>query len=125
VATLTLNAIWINLATTGASVSGYRNDGDADTAEMTGRVATYAGGRQRGVTSEGVAQTWPFTLRGVTTANTLTLRSWLGQTVLVRDNRGRKMWGVLMSAPRTPWKEQLDQYDVEVALRLVSVVEGV
>lgn len=124
-ATLTLTKTFINLLTTDESVSGYRTGDDTDTADMQGRVATYAGGRQRGVIAEGVAGGWGFTLRGLTTAQTETLRLWLGQTVMVRDNRGRKLFGVLMSVPRAPWKEQLDLYDVEIGLRLVTVVEAI
>lgn len=125
IATLILTKTFVNLFTTDESVSGYRTGDDADTADMQGRVATYAGGRQRGVISEGVAGGWGFTLKGLTVAQTETLRLWLGQTVYVRDNRGRKLFGVLLSVPRTPWKESLDVYDVEISLRVVTVVEGV
>jgi hypothetical protein len=125
IATLVLTKTFVNLLTTDESVSGYRTADDPDTADMQGRVATYAGGRQRGVISEGVAGGWSFTLRGLTVAQTETLRLWLGQTVYVRDNRGRKQFGVLLSVPRAPWKEQLDLYDVEIALRSVTVVEAI
>lgn len=123
--TLLLSATWINLFSTGAAVKGYRDGDDGDDATMQGRVVGYAGGRQRGVTTEGVAGEWSFVLRGVTVTDTDTLRSWLGQTVQVRDNRGRKMHGILLSVPRTPWKEQLDLYDVTIGLLLVTIVEAV
>lgn len=120
---LTLTKTWINKFTTGAAVTGYRSGDDTDMQEMTGRIAAYAGGRQRAVTSEGVAGAWSFMLRQVSVTDTEILRTWLGQTVLVRDNRGRRMYGVLLAAPRTPWKEALDTYDVEVTVRQVTVAE--
>lgn len=125
-ATLTLDKTWVSLFTTGDSVAGWRTaDDDGDEYGVQARVATYAGGRQRGITTEGVSGTWSVSLRGISTADTEKLRTWLGQTVLVRDNRGRKMWGLLATLPRRTWKEQLDLYDVTVTIQLVTVVEAV
>ena len=124
-ATLTLAKTWLNLMTTGTAVTGYRDDEDDDTRAVQGRVATYSGGRQRAVTQEGVGGTWELTLRLVTHADTVTLRSWLGQTILVRDNRGRKEWGVILEVPRTAWKDNLDLYDVALTLLIVTVDEAV
>ena len=124
-ATLTLTKTFINLMTTGASVAAYRNASDDDTQAMTGRVSTYAGGRQRAITQAGVQSQWKVPLRQVTAADVETLRSWMGQTVLVRDNRGRKAWGIILEVPRAPWKEQLDTYDVDLTLLGVDVDETV
>jgi hypothetical protein len=124
-ATLLLSKTWINLFTTGASVTAWRSGGDGDAQASAGEVHTYAGGRQRAITAEGAQATWSFTLVGMTVAATDTLRSWMGQTVVVRDNRGRRLFGVLFECPRTPWKEQLDTYDVEVTIRGVDATEEV
>lgn len=124
-ATLLLTKTWLNLYSTGAAVSGFRDGDDADTAGIDGGVRTYAGGRQRSYTTQGVTGTWSFRLRQVSYANTEVLRSWLGMTVQVRDNRGRCLYGVLLDVPRVPWKEQLDTYDVEISLRLVTADPGV
>jgi hypothetical protein len=124
-ATLNLTKCWINLATTGESVTAQRIDNGEDTRAVAGRVATYSGGRQRAVTQEGVMGTWPVTLTQVSAADTATLRSWMGQTILVRDSRGRKEYGVVLEVPRSAWKDQLDTYDVALTLQLVSYDESV
>ena len=127
--TLILNKTWIHLASSGETefVSGLRDPAESDTRSVTGRVSQYLGGRQRGITQQGVASVWPFTMRGVLGSDTDKLASWMSQgaAVLVRDNRGRRMYGILLAVPRTPWKEQLDLYDVEVAVNGVDVVEDV
>lgn len=122
---LILNKTWITFATTGLSVTGYRDGDDGDSRGVAGRIATYSGGRQRAITTEGVFGEWTFTLRQVTVGDTEIMFARLGQTVLVRDNRGRKMYGVLLEAPRKPWKEALDTYDVDIVLRLVTFPEDV
>jgi hypothetical protein len=126
-ATLLLSKTFINLVPVGEEnvVSGWRDASESDGRASVGAIRQYAGGRQRGVTQVGVASSWSFTLRGILGTDTDKLAAWLGQTVLVRDNRGRRMYGVLFAVPRTPWKEQLDLYDVEVSLNGVDVVEDV
>ncbi len=124
-ATLLLNKTWVNLYTTGESVTAWRSGDDSDVQTAAGEVRTYAGGRQRAITAEGLQVSWTFTLIGMTVTATNTLREWLGQTVVVRDNRGRRVFGVLFECPRRPWKEQLDTYDVEVTIRGVDAAEEV
>lgn len=126
-AILLLTRMWVNLAATGEVdyVTAVHDPDDTDTRSVQGRIAQYAGGRQRGISQVGTATTWAFNLRMVTFADTEKLASWMSQTVLVRDNRGRKVWGIIRSVPRRPWKEQLDLYDVELTLEGVDVVEDV
>lgn len=124
-ATLTLTAVWINLLSTGAAVSGQRAGGEERVADMVGDTETYGNGRQRGVSRLGVKGSLPVGLRGVTTATVTTLESWVGQTVQYRDNRGRKLFGVFYSVTTKPWEESVDQYDVSLTLKIVTVTEGV
>lgn len=126
-ATLVLTKRWVNLYPTGEVLVSAQtaDDGGPDVRSANARTAVYAGGRQRTISTKGVSGSWTFTLVGVTTADTERLIEHLAQTVLVRDNRGRKMYGSLFSVPRTPWKDQLDLYDVEVTVNLVDVDEAV
>ncbi len=126
-ATLSLSKTWINLATTGSVdfVAAWRDAEESDVKQATGAVRQFAGGRQRGITQVGTASGWTFVLRMVPTVDTDKLALWLGQTVLVRDNRGRRMWGIMLACPRRPLKEQLDLYDVEVTVSGVDVDENV
>lgn len=124
-AILYLDKTWVTNLVTGDFVAAVRDAADSDEASVSARVQTLAGGRQRAITTEGVAGQWSVTLRSVSTADTEKLKAWLGQTLLVRDNRGRKMYGMMSRVPRSTWKEQLDLYDVEVSLQLVTVNESV
>lgn len=124
-ATLNLTKAWINNAATGEAVNAQRLADDTDESSIEGRVGTYSGGRRRAITQEGVAATWQITLVQVSYTDTETLRSWMGETVLVRDNRGRKVYGVVLAVPRAPWKELLDTYDVALTVQTVSYDENV
>ncbi len=125
-ATLTLAETWLNLAATGEAVSAWREHGDdSDAVGVSGDVGTYAGGRQRAIADEGVSGSFPFTLVAVPTADSLILRSWLGETVLYRDNLGRKMYGVIFEDSRRPWKQSPGLWNVSLVLHLVDVDEAV
>jgi hypothetical protein len=124
-ATLTLDRTWITLHSTGVSISGYSGR-DREWSQSTNtEVRTYAGGRQRAVTSEGVSGSYTFTLRFVSEADVNTLISWMGQTVLIRDNWGRKFYGVVSEIPPRELLGLPYQSDVPIAVRFVSVDEEV
>lgn len=122
-ATLTLTAVWLNLVSTGESVSA-PSTGRSQSYSMDGEVRTYAGGRQRFIGQEGEHGQFTVTLRLLSLATVTRLRTWKGQTVLFRDRRGQLMYGVFTQVtPSTEWKD--GRYDVEVALRLVTQDPGV
>lgn len=122
-ATLTLRKVWINLMETGASVSANSSDRGRSKG-IDGAVQKFAGGRQRSISAVGVKGTFAFTLRDVNdeTLNTLTL--WMGQTVCLRDHRGRKYFGVYYDLAEEERKD-LDLYDVSLTLNEVTYQEGV
>lgn len=124
-AVLVLSKLWVNRLDTGEAVSAYSQDrAEAHTSD--GEVRGYAGGRQRSITREGEAGQFTFTLRRVPLADVETLRTWKGLTVQVRDNRGRKFFGVYFGVPIVKeYRDNLDLYDVTIELRTVTVSEGV
>lgn len=63
-----------------------------------GEVRRYAGGRFRSIAQVGRRKEVTFTLTWVSNADFDTLASWAGDLVMVRDARGRLVWGVYQSA---------------------------
>ncbi len=82
-----------------------------------------AGGRFRAVGTLGVRRTQAFAIRDLSYADILTLEEWIGQTVLVRDNRGRRMFGVYWSVPSTDGMNA-NYYDVALDVTEVTYEEG-
>lgn len=119
-ATLVLNRLWLNLVATGAAVSGYSAPGRAPSYGMDGTIATYAGGRQRSITREGVHGSYVTTLLLMSRADITTLRGWMGQAVQVRDDRGRVFVGVFRDVPEIERQGIPDKFDVPLSLGLVS-----
>lgn len=61
---------------------------------VSGAVRTYAGGRRRSVTRAGTLRTFPITADVLRDRLQLDLlRSWKGRLLLLRDPRGRKVFG--------------------------------
>lgn len=124
-ATLTLDRTWLNLAATGEAISAWRAEGpDGDTASIEGQVERYAGGRMRSYSVEGTAVVFPFTLLPLPTADADTLRGWLGETVLYRDNLGRKLYGTLFEDARRPWRPAVGFWIVDLSLQVVDFDEA-
>lgn len=93
-ATLTLVSLFINRVSTGEAVSGRSARGRPEDYSSPGEVRTYAGGRRRSITAAGEAGTYKFTLLLVPRTTVETLRAWQGELVQVRDNKGRRFFGV-------------------------------
>jgi|SRR5882724_1076885 len=114
---------WVNLVATGASVSAYTGRGRSRDYKTEGSVQGFAGGRYRSISTEGVAGQQTFVLRDVSDANIDTLKSWIGQTVLVRDNRGRRMFGTYYDIAYTD-RMLANYYDVTINVVEVTYNEG-
>lgn len=122
-AVVTLTKVYITLLTTQDYVAAF-STGRSRQHQMDGEVRTYAGGRQRAVTSEGIQGTFSFTIRLISLATVETLRQWIGQTVLVRDHRGQKFYGVFHVV--TPIENQESAfYDVTIPLKVIDYNEEV
>lgn len=117
-ASVQLDRLFMSLADDPAQqVTCYSSDW-SDVRATTGEVRTYAGGRRRVVTRAGTARTLGFTARLLAPADVLTLDGWRGRVVLVRDSRGRKVYGVYLSVPTT---DRRDRGGQDVALTVESV----
>lgn len=122
-ATITLGQTYINLLSTGEYVSAFTSRGRQRSYQGRGNAEGFAGGRYRSISEEGVAGSQTFTLRDVTVTQLDTLISWIGQTVLVRDNRGRRMFGTYYNVS---YNDRMLQgyHDVQITLSEVTYNEG-
>lgn len=123
-ATLNLTKRWINRWDNGAAVSSQSLPRPDLEHGVTGRVDTFAGGRQRGITQVGTRTRWSFGLRDITLTTKDLLATWLGQTIQVRDNRGQMHVGIFVDLVVVEHKAPT-LYDVAIVLRTVTVPEGV
>lgn len=114
---------WVNLLSTGQSVKGYTAKGRSHQRSGDGETRRMAGGRFRAIGTLGVRRTQTFAMRDLSYADVEQLEEWIGQTVLVRDNRGRRMFGVYWSVPTTDRKDP-NYYDVNLDVTEVSYEEG-
>lgn len=124
-ATVTLTKLFINLQSTGASVSCTSQPGREVTYHRRGEVRIFAGGRLRGISLEGAPNTFSFVLQDVTRSQIDTLRLWAGLPVQVRDNRGRIWVGVFFDVDEHERFNEPTLYEVPIVLYGVTDVEGV
>lgn len=121
--TLDLTALFVNLLSSGDMVTAQSSDRN----EVHSRISEtkhLSGGRQRAITAAGEQTVFTFTMIDVPRSTVDTLREWAGQTVQVRDNRGRLFVGTYSSVPADEIKAD-PLYDVALSLRGVSAPEGV
>lgn len=114
---------WVTLLSTGQSVKGYTANGRSHQRSGDGETRRLAGGRFRAVGTLGVRRTQSFAIRDLSLTDVEMLESWIGQTVLVRDKRGRRMFGVYWSVPTTDRKDP-SYYDVALDVTEVTYQEG-
>jgi hypothetical protein len=122
--TLLLTKTFVTLMATGATVSAQTGRGRGEDYEVAGQVLTYAGGRRRSITSIGEAGTYRFVLLLVSRSDVDLLRAWQGQLVQVRDNRGRRFFGVYYKVALTEIISRAT-YHVAIELNIVTADEGV
>lgn len=122
-ATIELTKLWINLLSSGQAVA-FPSLGAESEFNIEGQVRTYAGGRQRYISREGVGGSLERTLRLVSQRLCELLETWIGQTVMLRDARGQWWWGVFSKVTRRAVKGST-LYDVTIGVELVTQSEGV
>jgi hypothetical protein len=123
-ATLLLSKVWVNLVPTGDAVSAPSID-RTRSYEAKGEVRTYGSGRQRAVTAEGLTASFGFTLRLVTWTQIQTLVSWIGRTVLIRDNRGTAYFAVFMAVTPVEIPKNPTKFDAQLVVRQITTSGGV
>lgn len=122
-AMITLRKLWIHLIDTGIGLSFYTSFDRGISKSMQGEVRTYAGGRQRSVSAVGVKETLTLTLKNVDQTSIDTLETWFGQTVCVRDHRGRRWFGVFYALEIADRRKKT-MHDVGITIYEVTYTEG-
>lgn len=124
-AVLALSKLFVNLISTGDSVSAYSAPDRPAVYQNAVEVRTNAGGRRRAFTVEGEEGTFSFVMIDMLRAQIDLLRSWKGLTVQVRDNRGRLFNGVFAAVGENERFNEPTLYDVPITLLVVSQDAGV
>lgn len=123
-ATLNLTKVWIHVLTSGEGLGANSSNGRSSGHSVDGAVRTYAGGRQRAISTQGTRGTFSFTLVLLSLAQIETLKSWIGQGVVVRDHRGQRFFGVYFVVGVGEYKDPAI-YTAQIELLRVSHDEGV
>ena len=89
-----------------------------------GEVRTYAGGRLRLVTTAGIARTATVTIVEASRDQINWLQSVTGQLVLIRDDRGRKIWGTFLN-PKVTENQHNSYGDVTLIVNEITYSEAV
>lgn len=91
---VTVEDAWFNLASDLSQSVTMVLTGESDMTARPVDVRRYAGGRTRSVTRPGVKKQLNLAFELAARDDMHTLEDWIGKTVLYRDPRGRRLWGV-------------------------------
>ena len=91
---IAVDAAWFNLASDLTQSITMVLTGESDMTSRPVEVRRYAGGRVRSVTRPGTTKELNLSFELADRADMLQLEDWIGSTVLYRDPRGRRLWGV-------------------------------
>ncbi len=123
IAIIRLTKWFINLAESGEWVAaGSVERSGARSSD--GEVTKFAGGRKRSLSVEGQRGEVSFTLVDVPYADVVTLETWKGRTVCIRDNLGKKFFGVFYEVPWSEPGKGQDLYSLDLTVQEVDFTEG-
>ena len=91
---IVIDDAWFNLASDLTQSLTMVLTGESDMTSRPVEVRRYAGGRVRSVTRPGVTKLLNLSFELADRADMYQLEDWIGTTVLYRDPRGRRLWGV-------------------------------
>ena len=91
---IVVDAAWFNLASDLSQSITMVLTGESDMTSRPVDVRRYAGGRVRSVTRPGTTKQLSLSFELADRADMYQLEDWIGTTVLYRDPRGRRLWGV-------------------------------
>lgn len=94
-ASVTLTDLWLHSAADHSDFVRLAQNAEAEVYDQPVEVRRYANGRLRSVTRPGTQQTLTFTLPLVSRSDYDELLSRVGSLQLLRDQRGRILWGII------------------------------
>lgn len=98
-----LNRLWLHDAANLADNVAIRVQQIDEEKSVDGDVRKYAGGRLRSVSSAGTRRTVEVELRLIERADVDTVKGWVGRKLMLRDPRGRKIFGVFHEVEVEEW----------------------
>lgn len=122
-AVLTLTKAFINNLETGDAISAQCGRDRVLGLERAGEVRAYGGGRRRSVTQAGRRASLPVSLRYVPAADAAVLEGWIGDGVLYRDDRGRRLACVYFALDYKEYLADKDRYDIGLTLTEITWTE--
>lgn len=123
-ASVSLETVWLNLASDLSKSVQLEVSSLNDDEGITGEVRVYAGGRTRSVSRAGSRRQIRVSFDVLDNRPQLaTLRSWVGLTVLFRDPFGRKVYAVFYSVPAVE-RIPVDMPEVQLDLTGVTFSEA-
>lgn len=118
---VTIEDAWFNLASDLTQSITMVLTGESDMTSRPVDVRRYANGRTRAFTRSGVKKQLNLAFELADRADMLQLEDWIGQTVLYRDPRGRRLWGVYGAVDEAEIPGVADDGTVNVNLTLTEV----
>lgn len=125
-ASITLDTLFLHDATDLSAYVAFDADlvSLSERASHSGEVRTYAGGRQRLITRPGEPRTINVKFEYVSPSEQQALRDWIGVLLLLRDPRGRKVYGVFHEMDVSE-RNPIDYTDINFAFQQVTASEEV
>lgn len=118
-ASVTLDRVWLHRAGELGTYLRFFSTDRTDQRNTSGDVRMYSGGRLRSVTRTGSRQQLGLTLRQVSDDALVTLEDWRGALLLLRDHRGRLLWGSYFALDVTDYQDR-SGYDVSLTFLQVT-----
>ncbi len=118
-ASVELTEAWIHLGSDLSVFVSHPLREIRETSTSQTQVRTYAGGVQRLITGPARPQTFEVSLVRVPAAMVDVLRGWRGTLLLLRDVRGRTIWGAYQSLQIADWRGE-DSHDVAFTFQTVT-----
>lgn len=122
--TVVFAGTWITDPSTGASVQAFKADRKETDTLPGARVAVYAGGRTRVISTPADTRTSAVVLRAVSETDKNTLRDWRGRALLLRDPSGWRRWGTYLAVDVSQPAKMTPSYDVAFTWTDVTYLEG-
>ena len=124
--TVTLEDAWFNLASDLSQSITMELTGESDMTSRPIETRRYANGRVRAISRPGSTKQINLNFQLATRSDMHQLEDWVGLTVLYRDPRGRRLWGVYGAVDESeiPGADD-DTVNVNITLSEVTVDETV
>lgn len=122
-ASVTLDRMWVNLASDPSQYLTLSHAKWTGQESIAGEVRQYASGRLRTVLHGGSVGSQSFSFLTEDMSVLALLRAWMGQTVCLRDHRGRRAFATFLSVSEDDISTRLTQ--VSVSFSRVSFDEAV